>query len=314
MEISFLYPRYLWFLASIPFLIVLHLVAIRFTKRKAMLFANFEAIKRVGGGFMSGSLMTKNITFLVLRSMTLLFLVGSLSGTMLYYEGRGSAYDFVLAIDASGSMLADDFKPTRLEVAKETALTFVDTVPSGSNVAVVSFSGTTFVKQRMTDDLGLVKSAIQGLSIEFASGTAIGDAVITASNLFEREDRTRAIVLLTDGQSNVGVLPEESVPYASKNHIAIFTVGVATQEGGRFQDIAIVSRLDEQTLSSMAESTGGKFFRVGSVQELQGAFLEIALSTEKKVPVRLAVPFLILAMLLLFSEWLMINTKYRTIP
>lgn len=314
MEITFLYPKYLWFLASVPFLIVLHLVAVRFTTRKALLFANFEAIKRVGGGFMSGSIMAKNIVFLVLRSVTLLLLVGSLAGTMLYYEGRGSAYDFVLAIDASGSMLADDFSPNRLEAAKEAALAFVDAIPKNSDVALISFSGATFVKQRMTDDLRAVKSSIQGLSIEFASGTAIGDAVITASNLFEREDRTRAVVLLTDGQSNVGVLTEEASNYAKKNHITIFAVGVATEGGGRFQDIEFVSKLDDEALSQMAESTGGRFFRVGSIQDMDNAFSDIAMSIEKKVPVRLSVSFLIVAMVLLFFEWLMINTKYRTIP
>jgi Ca-activated chloride channel family protein len=314
MDITFLYPRYLWFLASIPFLVILHLISLRFSRRKALLFANFEAIRRVGGGFLSGSIVTKNLLFLVMRCFTLLFLVFSLAGTVVWYEGRSSAVDFVLAIDASGSMLADDFQPNRLEAAKESALLFLNDVPPHSKVGLVSFSGTTFVKQRLTDDPESLRSSIRALNIEFASGTAVGDAVISASNLFEDSEDARVVVLLTDGQSNVGVLPEEAVRYATKNHISVYTLGAATEEGGRFKDIDAVSRLDEPTLQSIADGTGGRYYKVGNADQLATAFKEIATSTTKKIPLRASGPLLVAALVLLFVEWLMLNTRYRTIP
>jgi Ca-activated chloride channel family protein len=314
MNLSFLYPNYLWFLASIPFLIALHIVSLRFTRRKALLFANFEAIRRVEGGFLSGSLMTKNLIFLVMRSLTLLFLVLSLAGAVLWYQGRGSNLDFVLAVDASGSMLADDFVPNRLEAAKDSALLFLEGISSHSKVGVMSFSGTTFVKQRLTSDMDLVRNSIKAIDIEFASGTAIGDTVISASNIFEDDDNARVVALITDGQNNVGVLPEEAVRYANKNHITIYTIGVATEQGGKFKDIEALSKLDEATLISMAQGTGGSYFRATDKESLRSAFTNIALSTEKTIPMRLSIPFLISALILLFAEWLMINTRYRTIP
>jgi Ca-activated chloride channel family protein len=314
MEVTFLHPVYLWFLASVPFLIALHLISLRFTRRKALLFANFEAIKRVGGGFLYGSILTKNIIFLSLRGATLILLVFSLSGTTLWYTGQGTDFDFVLALDASGSMLADDFTPNRLEAAKDAALLFVDIVSKHSTIGIVSFSGTTFIKQRLTSDTGLVRKAIESIEIEFASGTAIGDAIVSSSNLFEEGGRAKVIILLTDGQSNVGILAEEAISYANKHKITVYTLGVATSQGGAFEDIEIISRIDEDTLQQIADNTGGAYYRVGNRQDLSTAFEEIAVKTEKKIPLRLSFHLLLAALLVLFTEWTLINTRYRTIP
>jgi Ca-activated chloride channel family protein len=315
MQITFTYPQFLWFLCSIPFLIVLHMVAMRFTKRKAMLFANFEVIKRVGGeGFLTGDVLKKNILFLALRILVLSCISLSLAGMVVWYQGQSSTFDFILAIDASGSMLADDFEPNRITAAKEAALTFADSIAKKSKVAIVTFSGTTFVKQRLTDNLDQVRESIKNIDIAFASGTAIGDAIVNSANLFSEGERAKVIILITDGQSNVGLLAEEAIRYASKNQITVFTIGVATPEGGRFKEIDAVSRLDETTLKSIADGTGGKYYRADNKAQLSGAFKEIATTSVTKVPVRLAIPLLVAAISLLFFEWIMINTRYRTIP
>lgn len=314
MDITFLHPKYLWFMFSIPFMIVLHLVSLRFTRRKALLFANFEAIKRVGGGFVSGGILKKNIIFLILRCSTLLFITLGLAGVIIWYEGQSTEFDFVLALDASGSMLADDFSPNRLEAAKDAAVLFIDGIATRSKIGVVSFSGTTFVKQRLTDNLASVRESIQAVQIEFASGTAIGDAIVSSSNLFEEGENAKVVIVLTDGQSNVGLLPEEAILYANKNHITVHTLGVATQAGGRFEDIDIISRLDESTLEQISENTGGRYFRVGSREEMINAYNEIAATTQKNIPIQLSIHFLVAAMLLLFVEWTLTNTRYRTIP
>jgi Ca-activated chloride channel family protein len=314
MEITFISPVYLWFLACIPFFIALHLLTLRFVKRRAMNFANFEAIKRVGTGLKGGRILSRNIVLLVMRLFTLLFLIFALAGTVLWYYGKSSDFDFVLAIDASGSMLADDFIPNRLEAAKKAALSFMDEIPRRAKVAVISFAGTTFVKQRLTEDFFKVKEAINSMEIEFASGTAIGDAIISSANQFEEGERAKVVVLLTDGQSNVGTLPEEAIQYANDNHVTVNTIGVATEKGGEFAEIDIISRLDEDTLKSIAANTGGKYYKAENVEELSKAYKEIATTAEKKVPVKLTMPFMLIAFLLIFVEWILINTRYRTIP
>jgi Ca-activated chloride channel family protein len=296
------------------FLVALHLVSIRFTRRKALLFANFEAIKRVGGGFLYGSILTKNVIFLSLRSATLILLVLSLSGTTIWYIGQGSDFDFVIALDASGSMLADDFTPNRLEAAKDAALLFVDTVSKHSTIGVISFSGTSFIKQRLSSEADLVRKAIQSIEAEFASGTAIGDAIVSSSNMFEVGDRAKVVILLTDGRSNVGILPVEAIEYANKHKITVYTLGVATSHGGAFEEIKVISRIDEDTLQQIADNTGGAYYRVGNKQDLALAFEEIAVKTEKKIPLRLSFHFLLVALLILFVEWTLLNTRYRTIP
>ncbi|MFH0978258.1 MAG: VWA domain-containing protein [Candidatus Woesearchaeota archaeon] len=315
MDVSFTHPEFLWFLASIPFLLVLHLITIRFTKRKAFLFANFEAIQRVGGqGFLSGGIITKNIVFLILRSFTLIFLVLSLSGMIFWYSGKSTTFDFVVAIDASGSMLADDFAPNRLAAAKDAAQIFVDTVGEHSKVGVLSFSGTTFVKQRLTDDMSLVKTAISSIDIAFTSGTAIGEAIVSSANLFEDDGQARVVAIITDGQSNVGIDPIVAVPFATRNHIKVYTLGVATPEGGKFTDIDTVSKLDENSLRGVAESTGGRYFRVSDNEALRVALAEIATTEQKDIPIQMATPLMIAVLILLFTEWIIISTRYRTIP
>lgn len=314
MEITFIYPYYLWFLVSIPILIVLHLVTVKFTKRRALLFANFEAIKRVGTGVIHGRILSRNLLLLILRIFTLILLIFALAGTVVWHYGKSSDFDFVLAIDASGSMLADDFKPNRLGAAKNAAIKFVDAIVKNTHVGVISFSGTPFIKQRITKDLDKVKEAIKSINIEFASGTAIGDAIIAASNLLIDKERAKIIVLLTDGQSNVGTLVEEAIKYANDNHITIYTIGVATKSGGKFAEIKAISKLDETLLMNIAKLTGGEYYRAEDEKELDNAYKKIATTAKKKIPVKLTVPFLFIALSLILFEWFLINTKYRTIP
>ncbi len=315
MEITFVNPAFLWFLFSIPFLFLLHMVTIDFTKRKAVKFANFEALQRVDRGIHTGKIFSRNLSLLALQIMTLLLLVFAISGMTLWYQGMSSDYDFVIAIDASGSMLANDLHPSRIEAAKEAAINFVDTIKKNTMVGVISFSGTGFIKQKMTDNKIDIINAVSSIQIEFASGTAIGDAIITGVNLFQdTTDKGKVIVLITDGQSNVGVLLDQAIAYANKNHVTVNTIGIGTEQGGALTGISALSKLDEEEMKRIAENTGGRYFRAESAEGLDLAYSQIATETEKKVPLRLTIPLLILALIMISIEWVLINTKYRTIP
>jgi len=310
MEVTFLRPLYLTFLISVPFFVLMHFLILQHVKRRALKFANFEVIERATGG----QILNKNIILLIIRLCALVLFTFSAAGTIFWYEGKTSNFDFVIALDASSSMLANDFSPNRIEVAKSAAVEFVDKLPPQTRVGFVSFAGTSFVEQQLTTDHGLVKDKIKEAGVKPVGGTDLGEALVTSSNMLLSEEKARAIILLTDGQSNVGTDPEFGAEYANDNQITVFTIGIATLVGGKFSKVEAISKLDEDTLKLIAQNTGGKYYRAESKEELQQAYSDISASTEQKISINLQLPLLLAALFLLFVEWGLINTKYRTLP
>jgi Ca-activated chloride channel family protein len=255
-----------------------------------------------------------NLPLLFLRLFTLLFLIFALSNPIIWYIGRGGDFNYVIAIDISGSMLADDFSPNRLEAAKNAAIEFVDNVPNDSKLAAMGFSGTPFIIETLTDDFDKIKEAVNSMDVEFSSGTAVGDAIMAASNILMEEEKGRVVVLLTDGQSNVGTIVEKSINYANDRYVTINSIGMATSEGGRLQGIEALSILDEDTLRKISENTGGDFYKAADNTQLIAAYKDIAKTSSKKLPVKLTLWLIILTFLTLSIEWVIVNTKFRSVP
>ncbi|PIZ50354.1 hypothetical protein COY28_05480, partial [Candidatus Woesearchaeota archaeon CG_4_10_14_0_2_um_filter_57_5] len=193
-------PRFLWLLLSIPLLVLSHIIALRIVRKKALAFANFEAIERVTGK----RVVSRNTGVLVVRSVVFCMLILSAAGPVLWHYGVTESTTTVLAIDASASMLADDFSPNRLEAAKQAALMFLQNASPGSRVGVVSFSGTAEVLVQPTQDDTIAHSVIENLRVMTAGGTDLGEALITSVNLLISDPRSKRIILLTDGRSTVG--------------------------------------------------------------------------------------------------------------
>lgn len=318
MYITFIKPVYLWFLLTIPILFLTHFITLKHSKIKALKFANFDAIARVLEGHKLikpfFGFKNKDLFLLIIRLFTLLFLTLALAGTILWYKGQSSTFDFVLAIDASSSMLADDFTPNRFNAAKSAALLFVDSLTGDAKIGVVSFAGSSFVDLKPTNDILAIKQAIADVSIKAASGTDLGQAIITSTNLLSDQKRAKSIILLTDGQSNVGIPVEEGISYANKYGIAVNTVGIGTEAGGRLYGINFTTKLDESMLQRIALNTGGKFYRAKNESELSEAYKEIATSNEEKLSLDISWFSMLLVFSFLFLEWGLINTRYRTIP
>jgi len=315
--INFTNPYYLWLLISVPLLIITHFFVLGYLRRRAVKFANFEAIKRVTGTkfeLKNARGISKNLFLLFIRIFVLLFLIFSISGPVLWYSGQGSEFDFVIAIDASSSMLADDFKPYRLDAARKASSLFVEDLKAKTNIGVVSFAGTSFVEQDLTDNIKETEDVITGIRIKRVGGTDIGGAIITSTNILLNQENSRVIILLTDGQSTVGTPVDVAIEYANKNYVTINTIGIGTEEGGTFIKGDLLSKLDEPTLIDIAQKTGGKYYRAENKEELANAFEEISASSQKKIPINLSMGFMMTALALLFIEWGMINTKYRTLP
>src|SRR5712692_9503903 len=198
----------------------------------------------------------------------------------------------VLSIDVSRSMLADDIPPSRIEAAKTAAREFVRAVPQGLKVGLVSFSSYATLIVAPTADRLRVLEAIDLLSTEYA--TAIGDGLLEAIWTLPGRQRpstpgaaaappTRpvppgTVVLLSDGQSNRGTLPQDAARVAREQDVKVYTIGVGTPEGtflslgGR----SIWVRLDEATLMEIAEMTGGRYFHATSASELRRVYRQLS--------------------------------------
>ncbi|MBS3164083.1 VWA domain-containing protein [Candidatus Woesearchaeota archaeon] len=303
-------PLYLTFLVSVPFFIVLHFLILKRMRARALKFANFEALQRVTGM----QTMNKNITMLVLRLWAFIFLILAASGMVLWYTGEAAEHDYILAIDTSSSMLADDFLPTRLSAARQAAGFFLDNLPARTRVGLVTFSGTALARQLLTTDMALLNDAVDEIEPSRSTGTDLGNAIITSANLLLGAEKPRAVILLTDGQDTVGLSLDDAVRYADQNQIVVHTIGIGTEEGGSFIRSGLVSQLDEESLQDIAQGTGGTYTQAQSQRDLEDAYLAIATTTRQDVPVPLRMPLLLAALLILFTEWGLLNTRFRTLP
>ena len=253
----------------------------------------------------------KNLMLLTIRIFIIIFLVSAVSETVIHYKAEVSDFDFVLVVDASSSMLADDFKPNRLEAAKKAAIEFIDGVEG--NIGLVSFSGTSFVEEKITDDMFDLKQKVNLIEVKKISGTDFGSAIIKASNLFN-ENKGKVVILITDGQSNVGMEPEEAALYASEKGVVVHTIGIGTDEGGNLFGVNFTSKIDENSLKRISSLTGGNYYKAEDEEELYNSYKEIASIKESVKEKNVSLALLLLALLLLFIEWGLINTRYRSIP
>lgn len=214
----------------------------------------------------------------------------------------------ILAFDVSGSMVADDVKPTRLDAAKAAARRFVEQQPAGVQVGIVTFSTVGFSSQAPTEETGVLLSAIERLKVQ--TGTSIGTGVDAALKAIELSAgrtgdlagdepmslaepqpdapvptpapvgsyRSAVIVLLTDGENTQNPSPLEAVQGAADRGIRIYTVGIGSIEGATLDldGFQVRSRLDEETLRAIAERTGGEYYDAAAQEDFSGIYNNLA--------------------------------------
>ncbi|MBN2459030.1 VWA domain-containing protein [Candidatus Woesearchaeota archaeon] len=317
-KLTFENPIFLWYLLSIPLLIYTHFYLFRHSKLKAMQFANFEALKRVTGE----RLITKNITILIIRVVALACIIMAATGAILWYEGMVSDNDFVIAIDSSASMTAQDIPPTRFEAAKNTATNFVNGLKSKSNIGIISFAGTTMIESTLIDNKESIRKTLENMEIAETGGTDIAGAVITGTNILLGSEKGKTIILITDGSNTVGAFIENSVKnsiqYAQKNQVIVHSIGIGTDTGpiGYLPEYYNISAVyDENTLMQISNSTGGYYFKAVDEAGLETAYNEISKSAQKGfISVKLSHGLILVTLFLLFLEWGLISTRFRRIP
>jgi Ca-activated chloride channel family protein len=241
--------------------------------------------------------------------------------------------DIALCLDVSGSMLAEDFAPNRMEAAKAVVRDFVEEM-DGNRIALVAFAGKSLTQCPMTTDFNIIQQLIGELSTEAVTqnGTAIGDALGNAINKFTDEKaKSKLIILLTDGENNTGLDPELAARIAYDKGIRVYTIGVGTTEGApvpyyqmgqkyyyRQGTQLLKTRLDEEMLQKIASLTQGKYFRATDNTSLRQVYEEIAQLEKHKIETKkytvyneLYGYFLIPGLLLFVVELLLFTTKQK---
>ena len=306
MNLFFFYPQYLFLLFLIPLLIFLHWVSLRMRRKRVLKFVNFDAVARIKGI----EVYSRNITSLVL-TICILFLLGfSRAGPTLEYEASTSSVAFVLAVDNSRSMEAQDFLPTRFDAAKKSAISFSNSLPLGTSIGVLSFSGNSVIEQAVTRDRLLIERAISNLEFSSVGGTDVIEAVKVSSDMLDRYPK-KAAVIISDGQINVGSI-EGAIDYAKEREVTVHTIAVGTREGGKTS--YGLSQLDEDSLRSLAYNTGGSFFFASEERELTLSLRKIAEVKPGVVTKELNNYLMLLAIVLLFIKYALVNARLMEFP
>ncbi len=325
-DISFAYEPFLYFLLVIPLLVAYYIWRNRYYYAE-MQYSHAGFLARVQKSF---RLHMLHLPF-VLRVLALGLLIIALArpqSTSREHDVSVEGIDIVISLDISGSMLAEDFQPNRMEAAKNTALEFVDMRP-GDRMGVTVFSGESFTLVPLTTDHGLLKDLLRTTHTGMVEdGTAIGDGLATAVNRLRESDAiSKVIVLLTDGINNTGVIdPLTAAEIARLHNIRVYTVGVGSDGpvpypfegpfGIQYRDVEIP--VDEELLQEIAQMTGGRYFWADNKMALEEVYNEIDQMERSKIDVMEFarktdeyLPFLLLAMLVAGLEFLLRQTLLK---
>jgi Ca-activated chloride channel family protein len=230
-----------------------------------------------------------------------------------YTNTTTEGIDIVLAVDVSTSMLAKDFTPDRLSVAKDVAADFISD-RTGDRIGLVVFAGESFTQSPLTTDQSSLQTMINRIrSGVIDDGTAIGNGLATSINrLRESDAKSKVVILLTDGVNNRGeISPLTAAQIAKDLGIKVYTIGIGKQgtapyplfdERGREVDVVEMKvEIDEKILREIASLTGGEYFRATNKQTLMAVYEKI--NTLEKSTVEIENRTLMHEEYLIFALW-----------
>ena len=285
-NITFLHPTFFWLFTLIPLAIAWYV----WKRNKQMATLKISSIR----GFQTTSSWLPKLkpVLFVLRILTLSLIITALARPRTVDVSNKTkttrGVDIVMAIDVSGSMLARDLKPNRLESLKKVAADFVKDRPN-DRFGIVVYAAESYTKTPVTSDKSIVLEAIRGIKYDnvIQDGTGIGMGLATAVNrLKESKAKSRVIILLTDGVNNAGFIePETAADIAKEYGLKVYTIGIGTNgnaespyayaPNGKLLYQMMPVEIDEQLMKNIALKTDGKYFRATSNSKLQEIYKEI---------------------------------------
>lgn len=328
-DIHFKYPYLLWMMVMIP-LLLLYFLYIKKKKRTDLLISNSEAFR-----FFKPTLRQRLINLpVVLRLAALAFFIVALARPQSSSRGsnvKTEGISIVLALDISQSMLAEDFKPNRIEAAKRVAVDFIEGRPNDL-IGLVIFSGESFSQCPLTTDHSVLINMMKDIKTGMlADGTAIGEGLATAvDRVKDATTKSKVIVLITDGVNNAGSIPPVTAGEIARTFgVRVYTIGVGTQGmapypvqtpfGIQYQNMEV--QIDEQLLTQIAQNADGKYFRATNNKKLNAIFSEIDKMERSKIEVtefksysEEYLPFAMIGFILLMAELVLRYSWLKTIP
>tara|TARA_B100001093_G_scaffold520348_1_gene614920 strand:+ start:9478 stop:10467 length:990 start_codon:yes stop_codon:yes gene_type:complete len=234
-------------------------------------------------------------TLKIIASLLLLIALARPQSSINWEESSIEGIDIVLAIDVSGSMLAQDLKPNRLKASKDVAIQFINK-RANDRIGLVVFSGESFTQCPLTTDHNVLINLFQDVnSGMIEDGTAIGMGIANSVNRLKNSNAiSKVIILLTDGVNNSGSIPPlTAAEIAKKYDIRVYTVGVGSEGlapypfqtpfGIQYQDVEV--KIDEKTLQDIATITDGKYFRATNNNSLKKIYNDIDKLEKSKIEV-----------------------------
>lgn len=331
----FEYPKLLWLLL-VPALLVLRYLYLEIRDRRPHLRVSKATPWKMGGKSILG--VIRHIPF-ILRTAALCLIIIAIarprsSSKVDRVDTEG--IDIVLAMDVSTSMLAQDLKPNRIEAAKSVAAEFISGRPD-DNIGLTIFAGESFTQCPMTTDHTSLLNLLQNVRTDIAErgliedGTAIGMGLANAvSRLKDSKTKSKVVILLTDGSNNMGdISPLTAAQIAKSLGIRVYTIAVGSktvapypmQVGGTVQYVNVRADVDTGTLTKIAQTADGHFYRATNTAELKQIYKDIDKLEKSKMEVKrfskryeAYQPFALAAVLSLLLEILLRITWFRRIP
>jgi Ca-activated chloride channel family protein len=327
-HLSFAHPLYFGLLLLIPFIIWWQ----QRTKVKDNPAVRLTTLAGIAGVKPTWRVRFRPVLFvlrvLALASLSIALARPQSSNTTENIDSEG--VDIVLSIDVSGSMLAEDFQPNRIEAAKKVAMQFVDARPT-DRLGLVIFSGESFTQCPITIDHNVLKEQLSQIkSGVLQDGTAIGMGLATGvDRLRYAKGKSRVLILLTDGVNNTGLIdPMTALEIAKSYKVRVYTIGVGSMGQAPYpvqtpfgiQKQMMPVQIDEPLLKKISVETGGKYYRATNNTSLASIYKDIDKLEKTKVEIssykhyaELFFPFALLAIVCLVLEMVLRYTVFRSI-
>lgn len=255
-------PWILIFLILIPIMYIAHKIILQKKKRQAMKFSNISFIKSALGNKKS----KRNETLFYLSLAAIALMIIGFANPHIPLTQTKEGVNVVLVLDVSGSMQATDYSPNRLEAAKASAETLIKSLKEKDQIGIITFETGATTAAYLTPYKENAIKKLQSIAVKNGK-TAIGDGLSLGIDMATSiPNKKKIVILLSDGVNNAGTIsPAEAILFAQNNKIQVYSIGLGSTEpiilGYDWFGNPQYSELDEATLSTIAEETGGKYFK-----------------------------------------------------